>query len=828
MAASTFWARLIHGNKRLQLDEEPYMLGQNFSPPSVSRSVSYADSARRGSATSRRIDEKYSDKSWSFSLRVLADTEAEANGYISRFVAFLENIRDTNYPLQFEYYPYNATGCIPLWGQGAYRYTIKDATCAISSPWLMRDKFAIVTVSARIGPMVEGQRQRVALASGGIYEDTVKTPNGESRGVQVCTAGTNLCTNPIFSHATWNTGWSTSGDLLATKITNAEYPIFGDTCAKIQHNGATTGTANYTTTLTTAAATYVLSAYVKLLDERAPGTADMQLLCRGTALGAFNSISVGDNWYRIWDTAACPSAAGTVGIKLMNPGAACYFDGFQVELPQSRGTVPTPLMHGDALGCAWSGTRGASTTVRTVGALKLPVSAELVNSANSSIRMVTKWDIDSSQTYDDTLFSGDTAATSGIMCECTNGTARLQYGASLTVSKGLSFSIGDISVFHFSWGKTSDGQDQIALYVDGSGTASSVLDLSVWGTNLFIGSDDLSTSAYVARATVLDFTIFDRYLTAAEVAADYAQVSAHVNGGDGLGQALSRIPYLWTKDGDGVVDSYNDATHDDFAVINGVPGALPARATFDIRPTFAGTAAGGMVIANQTYKDYLDETNMYIGTVAIAQNVGTVNVAYPSGGTVIPITRQLDAYRGQKAYMLASIVDAGTTLCRGRMVVTYDTASNAYYSDYTSLQTDGTAAWYLIGPMLVPDMMPIEYDWMSGFGELNFYADLVRLSGSGTITMNSLRLIPGMFRYVYASGLTTNHGFILDENSVYSYNTSTSKEDGMAYQWGEPIYLIPGVYNHLIAVPMALNRDSNLADTATFSRVYVTPRYPLL
>ena len=150
-----------------------------------------------------------------FNLRIFGDTEAEVNGYVHRLGAFLQNAGDEQYPLQFEYYPYSATGCIPLWGQGVYRYTIKEAILTTISPWLLRDGFAIVSVACRIGPMVDGQRQRVALASGGIYEDTIKTPNGESRGVQVCTAGTNIFTNPIFSHDTWNTGWTASADLIS-------------------------------------------------------------------------------------------------------------------------------------------------------------------------------------------------------------------------------------------------------------------------------------------------------------------------------------------------------------------------------------------------------------------------------------------------------------------------------------------------------------------------------------------------------------------------------------------------------------------------------------
>lgn len=837
MASSTFWAKLKHGNKKLDLDTEPYILAQSFTPPAINRSVSYSEGSGRRMSGGKRVEDKFGDRMWSFNVRVQGDTEAEVLGYINRLSSFCGNASDMQYHLELEYYPYSATGCIPLWGQGAYRYWIKEATCTTISPWLLRDKFAVVSVSARIGPVVEGQRQRVALASGGIYEDTVKTPDGLSRGVQVCTAGTNLATNPIFSNGTaWNSGWTATADLIATKITNEEYPIFGDTCVKIQNNGGTAGTANYTTTLTTAASTYVLSAYVKLLDERAPGTADMQLLCRGTALGAFNTISVGDNWYRIWDTAACPSAAGTVGIKLMNPGAACYFDGFQVELPSAMGTAPTPVMHGDALGCAWSSTRGASTTVRTAGALKLPVSAEIVNSANSSIRVVIRWNINKSDVNpDDEEYSFLTSSTSaplyGLRCYYNDFIDAISFdidtvgGVSVLQSDALTFTNGQIMVLYLTWGRTSSGTDQMSLTIDGTRYERDAINTTAWGTSLFVGSNYDST--HYPLCEFLDLTIFDRYLTAAEVAADYAQVYAHVTGGDGLGQALNRIPYLWTKDGDGVVDSVNDSDEDNFAVAAGIPGNIPAHTVYDMRATFAGTADGGLVMSNLPYKDFLDMGNLANYTSG-TQGVGTVLVEYPPGGTVITITRQLDAYRGQNAYFLTSIGDAGTTYCRGRMKITYDGTTNAYYSDMISLATDGTVAWFLVGPMMIPDTMPSVYDWTAGYGELNFNMQLQRTSGTANIVVNSMMLMPGDFLYVPITGLTTNHAVIIDEERGYSYNSSTLKEDGFVTMYGDVIDLVPGKYNHLVTIPAAVARDANFADTVTFSRLYVTPRYGLL
>ncbi|MBV6343349.1 hypothetical protein, partial [Candidatus Magnetobacterium casense] len=171
------------------------------------------------------------------------------------------------------------------------------------------------------------------------------------------------------------------------------------------------------------------------------------------------------------------------------------------------------------------------------------------------------------------------------------------------------------------------------------------------------------------------------------------------------------------------------------------------------------------------------------------------------------------------------LTDAGT-VCQGAMMVHYDTEGNSFVSEYTTLQTvaDGTARWFLLGPMLIPDAIPNHIDWKQGYGELDFKFKLKRSSGTGTVTMGQYRLMTGNVVYI-PTNLTAYHSFILDGSNVYVYNSLNEKEDGLATVYGDVIELEPGKYNHLNTVPMTIARAVNTTDTVTFNRTYIIPRW---
>ena len=836
MAASTYWARLVHGNRYLRLDTEPFALGQNFSPPGVGRTAIYTEGIGLPTGGAERVSERFGDRTWTVEVRILGDTEAEVNLYKQQLTTFLELSRNKSYKLYFEYYPYAAIGAKPLWGQGVYNFHIKDAICTTTSPWLVRDGLAIVSMVLRIGPVIEGQRQRLASAKGMVTEDIVKLPNGMSRGLIVGSDITNLCLNPIFNNGTaWNSGWSSVGVLSVEKNTDPNNILFGDVSAKIGQTDSTSGSADFTTSVILSGTTCI-SAYIKRaqgiaafdpgISPNTPGTTDIQFCCNGTALGSFTDIYAGDAWHRIYDHIVVTGTV-TAGLRIMNPGISFYMDGFQAE---QLGTAfaPNPFVCGDTLGCSWSGVRGASTSVSTNGFIQLPINSETYNPAEGCIRVVAKMNTSSSQDQAGYVFYAGTITAGSAVHKAfyNNITDQMQYSAGGTIisSAALTFVPNDIYVFHFVWGKTSNGKAQIALYTNGVAVVSDTFKFIDASDYLHIGNWDAATIPFLS--TILDFTIYGQYIDAAHVAADYAQVYRAVTGGDGLGQRLNTIPYIWTKDGDNIVDSIYDGTHNDWAVINGIPGNMPAHTVFDIRTSIAGTAVTGLMIANQTYKDYLAEAELTDNN-RVTQNVGTAWVSFPGAGTAISITRQLEAYRSQRVYTIGWLKYAGTIQCRE--VIHYETEDNAYYSGMATNVGAGTAQdiYYLAGPMMIPNSIPTHLDWLQGVGDLNFKLQMKRPSGSGTVIMDRYRIIPGTFMYYPLTGLSNYRSIVVDGLNAYTYNSNTLKEDGFANLYGEPIELEPGVYNHLVSIPAGIAVFGGTMDAVIYNRIYVTPRYSL-
>ena len=333
MASTTFWARLVWATRELRLDEEPFMLMQDFNPPSVGRVVEYSQNIHQLTGGAKRIGESYLDKEWSFNVRISGANEEEVNGYINKLSTFIELARNSNSKLYFEYYPHNAFGYIPLYGQGVYRYYIKDGYCNVSSPWMTRDVHTVVTVNLTIAPQAEGSRQRLANAKGMVLSG--ERINGID-SVAIGYAGTNLVTNPVFSNTTaWDTGWLAGGSITVTKNTDPDYILFGDASAKISvTDDAGDGKYLSPVDVGTAGTTnkYCVSCYVKKPDNTAFGTSDFNLYFDTAGLGSFSSISIGNGWYRIYDYSGTPSGTQvSTGIQVVSPGVTFYMQGFQVE-----------------------------------------------------------------------------------------------------------------------------------------------------------------------------------------------------------------------------------------------------------------------------------------------------------------------------------------------------------------------------------------------------------------------------------------------------------------------------------------------------------------
>jgi hypothetical protein len=842
MAATSFWARLVWAAKTLDLNAEPFILGADFNPPSIGRSVEFANDNSGGIGHTKRIKENYQNRSWTFSVRILGKTEEAVNGYVNELSTFIELARNSNSKLYLEYYPHNTIGYIPLWGQGVYRYLINDGWCAISSPWNVRDDLAIVSVNLTIAPYAEGSRQRLAYAKGMVVSEITQIAQGGISGLSVGSSGTNLVTNPIFSNETaWNTGWGSAGDWNIIKNTDNNYVLFGDTSVRLDTiDDADTG--KFTTSITVGTVfPYCLSCYVKKADETAPGTKDIQFYYDGSApanLGTFESMSIGNGWYRIYDYVNIPGTATgySFGVSNGTPGASIYVDGFQVETTGTALTdTPGLLAYGDLPGVTWDGTRGSATSTAEAGALYLPVTdtvdsmlsdARVINQAAGCIRMAVKWDANYTDSSTMNFFNAGTA----FRAYYAPSLDRIVFDACGTtaVSGTQNFAAGDIYVYHFGWGRPLAGDEnagKVSIHVNGvlSGTVDSYTNNAL-ETRLFIASNSAYTNPL--KGAILDFTIWEQGLIQSKRTADYEQLIYTLRDSAGNPRQHNTIPYISTRGGGGTVEAYYDATHQDYAVIGNIPGNLPARTIFDVALSLGGTADAGLVMSNHTYVHYIDKANEF-WTSNSAQNVGTATVTYPAQ---IEIKRDWSAYRGQKLYMACALTEgSGTVNAYGRERITYSSGVNAYYSEWVTMPTTAsTEQWWLLGPINIPESMPSEYDWMNAYKELNYDFQLKRPAGSGTITLDFYRMLVGQTMYVRLTGMNgaTAQSMIIDGNNVYSYHTI--KEDGFRVLYGDAIEFEPGRYNHLIALPINIGRTVEVDDKVVFNRVFVVPRYALL
>lgn len=821
MAATSFWARLVWADRVLNLNAEPWILMPNFSPPGVGRVVEYSENIRQLTGGADRIGESYTDRAWSFDVRVAGSNEEEVNGYINKLATFLEQSRNSNSKLYLEYYPHNAIGNVPLWGQGVYRYHIKDSYCFIASPWMQRDAFAIVTANVTIAPQAEGSRQRLANAKGMVvYGMQID----ELQGISVGYGGTNLVINPVFSNPTdWFTGWGTTS-LNVSKNTDPKYILFGDTSIRIDDKVAAIARLTTAVSLGTANS-YCVSAYVRKTDDTLPGTADFSFIGGVSVLSGLYSIDQGGGWYRMYSYYPTPAGtAGTVGINIPDYGNSFYMQGFQCELTDAN-LLDTPdvLVFGDQPGAVWgAGGRGSATSEGDPGGLSLTVAGDTINYVSGCIRVAVKWNCDHSDSGTQTLFYAGTAFR-GYFAPATDKFTFYTAGTVAT-SGSQSFHAGSVCVYHFVWG-LQDHNTYSIIYVNGTPSGSVATSApNVMTSPMFIGNN--SSYANPLKANILDFTIWDIKPSAAQILADYNQLAQLVRGDNQMGRQRNPIPYISTKGGAGTVHSHYDAAHEDFAIIANIPGDLPARTIFDVSLNLSGTADCGLLMSNHTYVHYLTKGDEYSG-VSSAGSVGTAWVSFP--GTAIEILRDWSAYRGQKIYLSTMLTDAGTVDAVGRMRIFYASGVNSYVSESTTLDTTAAGTqWYLIGPMFIPKSMPSEYDWMNTVKELNYGFQLCRTTGGGTITMQQYRMHVGDTIYVALTGMNgvTTQSMIIDGNNVYTYHTG--KEDGVRVLYGDIIEVEPRRYNHLIVFPFKIGRTAIPLDTVTFNRVYVVPRYSLL
>jgi hypothetical protein len=788
-------AKLVRGAKYIDLSSGRYDLGLDFKPLSVG-----------GAARS----EAAGAISWGFTIKVTGASSAEVRRGVDDVANFLEGAGDTANPTYFEWTPDNNVSAAPVWGQfgAARRVKIYNGQVDYWDNYFqaeVRGTMTFAAVSMTVSGEIEGVRQLAATAKGGVSEDWIGTTDGHSRGVTVPdpdeTNG-NYFYNPIFSSSAWGDTWGPGAGATFAKNINPKFIPFGNISARLASTSDTTGilTANINVGDT---GDYMLSTYVIQENLGALTSTNAQLHYNGTALTT-TFANKGNGFYRISaPVVGAGNSAVPVGI-LAKASNVIYTGGFQLE----KRKYLTPLMCGDFLGHSWQGTPHGSRSMRNTAYLRLPV-ADVLDSYVSTMRFV--WTPDRSSAI---FLAG--AANGYIFHSSVSASFRLYFDFSADrwdfmgspTAGAVTFPAGTPIVFH-----VISNNGTYSLYINGAFvlTAASPYQDPASGY-LYLGSS--STPDQYCGGT-LGTAIAIRAFSAAEVLADYNNIAQLIADG----QSVDPIPYVWTKDGDNIVDNVDSGTSENWCVIGGVQGDLPAEV--EAKLTVGGMNAADAYIGrlHWDYDQFIDPdflTNASLGTVSVTNSDTTL--------TYIPFDD--DEFRLIADRKLSVMVRAIEGTANNLSLRTGISPGGAYY--YTPYLSSN---WGTAGTTTIDSSPEIYFVRDEEFYRTlgitragSVFIGAKRNAGTANLIVHSVGILPSpTTRFVNQSAGTVAPTILYTGGKAFEA-TGTSLQYGYTVQ-GAPLQVMPNKYNVLVSYLGREAVTSAGTNTLTYSAVYITPRW---
>jgi hypothetical protein len=806
-------ARFIYGTRTLDInDNVRYALETGFAPPPALLSAQMSDGTsanRTGGAT--KIGQRAQNRQWSFSVQCLGGSEREVSRAFQDLASFMmyAGIDKAN-PLYFEYKPNSDINIKPSWGQdGWLRYEVRHAAPPQIGERYSSGEFRARNVTAllsiEVAPYAEGLQQRLCSASGGIIEDTIGTADGISRGLIVPEATCNLFTNPVFGHATWNTGWSAGASILALQNTDPTFLLPG-TQNSVRLTASASVTNTYTQDLTLSASPNAIWSAVKLPDGGAVTASNLQMCYNGSVLDTQYTNAGNGIWYAVASALGTASAAST-GVSVKN-GQTVYLMAAQAERKDRR----TPLCWGDLLGCSWSGSAHASTSLRAAGTVKITTAADTVQTVPLSIQLAFKTPTMPATAYSPLLFDfRDASHTDAPYCYLEN---RLIFTYKNYGLFSGTLASDTVYLVHC----VVSGNGDAALYVNGALVDSAAaIGHAALGTQMFVGSTYLG--AQQTNFTLYDFTVWNVALTAAQIASEAANL-VPVLADD---KRLSPVPWLWTKDGDNVVDNCDDSTRDNFTVIGGLAGTNPAKSVCDFRTGNANTqiyigryaAQEFLTPVNRVYYD-MDTTATTSADSGSAVSSGTIttspNVISGAAGPVYD-----EALADNQIILLARMKDAGSALLAQ---VYFELANVAINSDFLPVTSVSTYRIIEIGTLVLPKNEIADTPWTP----IGLNPRFKRSTGSGDVTLDYFIALPNAMKIIPTSG----YQYLYSDGRCFSYAAASGKINERSVMSGARLDLYPDMINVVIHMLGFLAAACAVTDTLTYNSVKITPRWGLI
>jgi len=810
--------KLIQGGRSLDLSSGRYRVSQDFNPPAVQlTTVVAAGTSASAIGTASVIDRRAKPRTWSFSIDVYGNTEAEVRRGLNDLAAFLSWAGDDQDPVYLSYKP-NSDTPEPSWGQdGTLRYEIVDGTVDIGKGYgvqRLRERYVSRNpVTLTIQPYATGLPQTPAQAKGAITHDTVGTGTGRDRGVVVGYPTTNVMTNPIHGHPTWNTGWTASANMVATENSDPRYipEGFGVRSAKLQAKGAS---ADWYQSPTLTVSTYTLSCYVKRPDGGVVDSSVVQLI-HNSSPRTTTYKSVGDGWYRLTYAGTGAAAVASYGLRLAGIATILYASGWKLE----NVGYATPVTHGDMAGCAWSSTAHASTTTVTTPFLRLPISDDFFNKGAGCIRAVVTIP-DSSYGSNLVVFYDGASGFRGYFD--TGGSIWFNDGTN-SINGSAAITAGVTYVVHWVW-----DQSRLQIYVNGSSVASGGTHTVQAGYNyLYIGSDN--TPALHQNQVFGDFTVWNQPLTTAQVLADYTNIAPIVADG----QRVNTIPYLWTKDGDNAVDSFDDSSYDNWCVVRHVPGSAPAGVRYEIENGVTATWSTAWLglwatreFINPGRVLYSEQSGTADGTCSGAAYkrtlIGTSETAANTSAISWASDPKLYRFVGGREWFANARMRIASGTGKARQLLFLSGLDSIRAQSYAQLFS-GYFRDIMLPSVVFPDL---DYNRVSFAGMAHYVA--ATNSANINTDLDFYCLFPKPMIELTIGTKTTIDGLnwyteFYDPITLALYNKSGSAGSELALEPDAHNVLLFDAYGRYSSVIA-----DNAVDTITFSKVAITPRYSLV
>ncbi len=818
--------KLVRGSLTLNLNSAPYSLASGFVPPAINEvaSIAVGTSANRYGG-GRKVDDRTLPRDYSFSVRVMGNSNKQCEAAIDRLDLFLRQGTDDN-PNYFIFKPDNNIPVDPLWGQdsASRRCKILKGHCEKSGDMYseadIRNRVIFADVTMTING-VEGLLQRAGLAMGGIIENKMFSPDGVSRGLMIPEGTINIFDNPVFGNADPDNQYTTGAGAISATNADKDFVYPGATNS-IKLTCVTAATATFYQSITTAAVAHTHSAWVKKADGTAASATDVKIYYDAAQTSTYTYL--GNGITRVSFSNTPTAAAHNIGVILMTVGATIYLMGCQSEAK----AYPTPLCWGDLMGCSWGGTAHADASTSTRTAAWWGVSAaKSLNIAEGT--MVVVWMPDKANT--------ELAADVWLFEEAFEFQARFDNddekfyftdGTNTISSSATTYAANTPMVLHFVYEAGS-----LKIYRAGAEIATGgTYTPHVFGDNLFLGTDE--SGANHCNGTFLGFHTYDYALSATEIANDYANIWQHVSGGDGYGQQLEPIPWTYSTDGDGVCDAYCDATHQDWIICGGIPGSLPAETILYV---INSTADRSLTIVNHQSPVFHSPSDYFLdksGTADAAAlggqvlTVANVNLTAVLGAAVSiapAITRDLNQY---PVRIWASLNDVGANL-KIAPRVELNANSVGHTGDYRPITTSATLKQFITFDVDNMENPEIQYGKHSIYSDtLDYELWLQRsVSGAANVTIDYLRVLFGDFTYIYNDVAANSRGFLVNGNEVYILNHTTLVVTKITTIQGKVFELHPDTLNHVIMLTGDLGSDTDNTKNTVISYIDVIPRWAL-